>query len=139
MLHLKSSKHSERRKNLLREDKSTLKTHNQTTTTTTTTIEAMEHANIDNEDGQEQQAADARRRRRLELITVLQKTEEFPFQSKNKTDELGAELFSSPQYAVNNVLLLVVIMFIMPLFVYACYKINKNFESLDDEDLMGNW
>jgi hypothetical protein len=73
----------------LREDKSTLKTHNQTTTTTTTTtIEAMEHANIDNEDGQEQQAADARRRRRLELITVLQQTEEFPSQSENKTDEL---------------------------------------------------
>ncbi|OEU12976.1 hypothetical protein FRACYDRAFT_243278 [Fragilariopsis cylindrus CCMP1102] len=48
----------------------------------------MEYANIDNEDGQEHQAADARRRRRLELITVLQKTEEFPFRSENKTDEL---------------------------------------------------
>ncbi|OEU12597.1 hypothetical protein FRACYDRAFT_243850 [Fragilariopsis cylindrus CCMP1102] len=47
-------------------------------------------ANINNEENHHYQhaAADARRRRRLELITVLQKTEEFPFQSKNKTDEL---------------------------------------------------
>ncbi|OEU23212.1 hypothetical protein FRACYDRAFT_233381 [Fragilariopsis cylindrus CCMP1102] len=51
-------------------------------------------ANINNEENYHQQAADGRRRiarrraRRLELITVLQQTEEFPSRSENKTDEL---------------------------------------------------
>jgi hypothetical protein len=58
------------------------------------------NANIDNEeDRHHQQAADAnanddddidggRRRRRLELMTVLQQTEEFPFRYENKIDQL---------------------------------------------------
>lgn len=46
-------------------------------------------ANINNEEDYQQAAdADARRRRRLELITVLQQTEEFPFQTINKTDKM---------------------------------------------------
>jgi hypothetical protein len=46
------------------------------------------NVNVNNEEYHQRQERLARRRRRLELITVLQKTEEFPFQSKNKTDEL---------------------------------------------------
>ena len=57
------------------------------------------NANIDNEDDrhhQQEQAAvandddsdDGRRSRRLELITVLQQTEEFPFRYENKIDQL---------------------------------------------------
>ncbi|OEU12999.1 hypothetical protein FRACYDRAFT_243419 [Fragilariopsis cylindrus CCMP1102] len=51
-------------------------------------------ANIINEENHHQHAAAdarrrlARRRRRLELITVLQKAEDFPSRSENKTDEL---------------------------------------------------
>jgi hypothetical protein len=48
----------------------------------------MEHANIDNKYGQEQQAAaaaaaPAAKRRRLELISVLERCDGFPFQTRN--------------------------------------------------------
>jgi hypothetical protein len=46
----------------------------------------MEHANIDNKYGQEQQAAAAAaaaKRRRLELISVLERCDGFPFQTRN--------------------------------------------------------
>jgi hypothetical protein len=46
----------------------------------------MEHANIDNKYGQEQQAAAAAaaaKRRRLELISVLERCDGFPFKTRN--------------------------------------------------------